>query len=133
MRLHLQSQMHDALKADRKLCSWTIPGLQVTNAKIYSLTMNIDHIKLHGRGAFIVKDGPKRLAEMTYSLIGDEAILIEHTAVDESLRGQKVGDRLLAEAVEFARTNKLKVRATCPFALSRLRNSPDFSDVFEDL
>lgn len=94
--------------------------------------MEIKHIELANRGAFIIRGEGKRLAEMTYSKAGDSAIIIEHTEVDESLRGQKIGDRLLAAAVDHVRQKKLKIYATCPFALQKLRSTPEYADVFVD-
>lgn len=93
--------------------------------------MEIKHIENDSRGAFIIRgDDKKRLAEMTYSKAGETGIIIDHTEVDESLRGQKVGDQLLAEAVKFAREGGLKVFATCPFALRKLQNHQEYADVF---
>lgn len=93
--------------------------------------MEIKHLEKGGRGGFVIKgENGRRLAEMTYSKAGETGLIIDHTEVDESLRGQKIGDRLLAAAVEYARANGLKLFATCPFALRKLQNSPEYSDVF---
>lgn len=92
--------------------------------------MDIKHIELSGRGAFIIKGEGKRLAEMTYSKAGETGFIIDHTQVDESLRGQKIGDKLLAAAVEHARENGLKIFATCPFALRKLTGSEEYADVY---
>lgn len=93
--------------------------------------MEINHVEKGGRGAFLIRgeDG-NRVAEMTYTTAGEHAIIIDHTEVDDSLRGQKIGDRLLAEAVKFARDNGLKIHATCPFALRKLQGSDEYADVF---
>lgn len=92
--------------------------------------MDIKHIEKGGRGAFLVKVDGKRLAEMTYVTAGETGIIIDHTEVDESLRGQRVGDKLLDRAVEYARENKLRVFATCPFALRKLTENAAYADVF---
>lgn len=94
--------------------------------------MDIEHIEKGGRGVFIVRGDGKRLAEMAYKTEGDAAFTIDHTEVDESLRGQKVGDKLLAAAVEHARKNNLKIHATCSFALKKLHGNAEFADVFEE-
>ena len=93
--------------------------------------MDIKHVEKGGRGGFLIRgeDG-KRLAEMTYTTAGDSGIIIDHTEVDEELRGQKVGDQLLAEAVKYAREKGLKIYATCPFALAKLKRNKDYADVF---
>lgn len=92
--------------------------------------MEITHIERGGRGAFLIKGDGKRLAEMTYVTAGEKGFIIDHTEVDESLRGQKIGDKLLAEAVSYAREKNLKVFATCPFALRKLQQNAEYSDVF---
>ena len=94
--------------------------------------MQIQHIEKGGRGAFIIRVDGKRRAEMAYQNDGDSAFTIDHTEVDDSLRGQKVGDKLLAAAVEHARQNNLKIHATCSFALKKLQGNADYADVFED-
>lgn len=92
--------------------------------------MDIKHIEHGGRGAFIIKVEGKRLAEMTYVNAGETGFIIDHTEVDDSLRGQKVGDNLLVEAVKYAREKGLKIFATCPFALRKLQQNADYADVF---
>lgn len=93
--------------------------------------MEIKHVEKGGRGGFFVRgeDG-KRIAEMTYTTAGETGFIIDHTEVDESLRGQKVGDKLLAEAVHHAREKGLKIYATCPFALAKLKKTAEYADVF---
>lgn len=92
--------------------------------------MDIKHIERGGRGAFIIKKDGKRLAEMTYVNVGESGFIIDHTDVDESLRHQNVGKKLVASAVEHARSKGLKIHATCPFALKVLSSTPEYSDVF---
>ena len=84
------------------------------------------------RGAFFIDADGKRAAEMTYVHAGEKIIIIDHTEVDDSLRGKHIGDELLKAAVTLARDKGLVIRATCPFALARLRRSTEFSDVFQD-
>ena len=52
------------------------------------------------KGSFYVMKGDQRIAEMVYVMAGDAKMIIEHTEVDESLKGQGVGKKLL---------NKLKI------------------------
>ena len=92
--------------------------------------MEIKHIAKSGRGAFIINADGKRIAAMTYVNAGESAFIIDHTEVDASLRGQKIGDKLLAEAVKYARDKGLMIHATCPFALKKLQETAEYSDVF---
>ena len=93
--------------------------------------MEIRHIEGYKRGAFVIKRVQERLAELTYSKSEDNSINIDHTEVDESLRGQGIGEKLVKEAVEFAREKGLKITATCPYASKLLSRKPEFSDVYQ--
>lgn len=93
--------------------------------------MEIRHVEKGGRGAFLIRgEDRERLAEMTYTTAGESGFIIDHTEVDDSLRGQGVGEDLLAEAVRYARDKGLKIYATCPFALRKLQGNAEYADVF---
>ena len=70
-----------------------------------------------------------RLATMTYSLAGDDIIIIDHTDVDASLRGTGAGQALVAAAVAWARDSARKILPLCPFAKSVFDKTPDYADV----
>ena len=94
--------------------------------------MDIKHVEKNGRGGFLIRNEKgKRVAEMTYVTSGDSGFIIDHTEVDPELRGQGVAEDLLAAAVKHARDKKLKIHATCRFALNKLREEPTFKDVFD--
>lgn len=84
----------------------------------------------HGKkGAFFIEEDGEWVAEMTYVRNAEDEITIDHTEVDESLEGKGIGGDLVAEAVKFARENKLKIRATCPFAKKELGKHAEYDDV----
>lgn len=64
------------------------------------------------------------LAEITF--IGEEDVLtINHTFVDDRLRGQGIASKLVQEAVtEIKRQNK-KVQASCSYAIKWLEKHPE--------
>jgi predicted GNAT family acetyltransferase len=80
------------------------------------------------KGAFYIERDGKRLAEMTYSIAGTSAI-IDHTTVDDALRGTGAGKRLVEAAVAWARKDGLKILPLCPFAKSVFDKTPEFADV----
>jgi predicted GNAT family acetyltransferase len=92
--------------------------------------MDIKHVERGDRGAFLIKRDGERIAEMTYEVDGD-AINIDHTEVDPSLRGQGVGEQLLDAAAAFARESGKRMRATCPYAIKKLNENDSYSDIFD--
>jgi uncharacterized protein len=84
----------------------------------------------HGRrGAFFIEQEGEWLAEMSYTKARPDVIVIDHTEVDKRLRGQGVGQKLVREAVDFARANNLKIRARCPYARMVLDETPEYNDI----
>lgn len=94
--------------------------------------MNIQRQEHGKKGAFFIEEDGEWLAEMTYVKTGDNTINIDHTEVDESLQGEGVGGDLVAEAVKYARENKIKISATCPFANKELAKHDEYADVLAD-
>jgi predicted GNAT family acetyltransferase len=80
------------------------------------------------KGAFVVEREGQRLATMTYTLGGD-IVIIDHTEVDDALRGTGAGKQLVAAAVEWARSERRRILPLCPFAKSVFDRTPEFADV----
>jgi predicted GNAT family acetyltransferase len=90
----------------------------------------IAHQRSGNRGAFVVTRDGETLAEMTYSM-GGAIVIIDHTEVDDRLRGTGTGPRLVKAAVEWARAEKLQIMPLCPFAKSVFDKTPDYGDVLK--
>ena len=80
------------------------------------------------RGAFVWHESGKRLAELAYTVAGSRVIL-EHTHVDDALRGRGAGRQLVQAAVEWARAENRRLLPLCPFARSVFEKTPEFADV----
>jgi predicted GNAT family acetyltransferase len=81
------------------------------------------------KGFFYAEENGKQLAEMTYVWAGSDRIIIEHTEVDEVLKGKGVGKQLVEKAVEFARMKGIKIIPLCPFAKSVFDKVKELRDV----
>jgi predicted GNAT family acetyltransferase len=81
------------------------------------------------KGAFHVQQDNEMLAEMTYVWAGTGKIIIDHTFVDEKLKGQGAGKKLVAAAVDFARSKGITILPLCPFAKSVFDKEKDWNDV----
>lgn len=83
----------------------------------------------HGDNNFYVGDKEYPEAIMTYIPDGEGVIAITHTGVDPSLRGQGIGNQLVQAGVKYARENKLKINALCPFARDIIEADPKDRDI----
>ena len=80
------------------------------------------------RGAFVWMQDGKRLAQMTYTVAGTR-VIIDHTQVDDALRGTGAGRKLVQAAVEWARAENQRLLPLCPFASSVFDKTPEYEDV----
>ena len=70
-----------------------------------------------GHNKFYINDKQgKQIAEIVFVPTGENLAIIEHTDVDESLKGQGIGKQLVAKVVEKMRREKRKIIPLCPFA-----------------
>jgi predicted GNAT family acetyltransferase len=89
----------------------------------------ITHVLDGHKGAFVIDGDGRRLATMTYSLAGDDLVIIDHTAVDDALRGTGAGNALVAAAVAWARDSDRRIMPLCPFARSVFEKTLEYADV----
>ena len=88
----------------------------------------VEHERAGHKGAFVWMQDGKRLARMTYSVAGTR-VIIDHTEVDDVLRGKSAGAQLVRAAVEWARKENVKLLPLCPFARSVFEKTPEYADV----
>lgn len=73
----------------------------------------------------------ENIAEITMSPTSETLKIIDHTWVDESLRGQGVAARLVEEVVNDAREKGYKILPLCPFAKSEFERKSEYADVLK--
>jgi uncharacterized protein len=88
----------------------------------------IEHQPAGHKGAFVWIENGERLAVMSYTVAGSR-VIVDHTDVDDRLRGQGAGKQLVQAAVEWARAENKKLMPLCPFAKSVFDKTPAYSDV----
>lgn len=71
----------------------------------------------------------KLLAEITFPLIDGTAI-INHTFVDNSLRGMGIASEVMQLAVDKIIADGNRIMATCPYAVSWLEKHPEYQSEF---
>ena len=91
--------------------------------------MLIQNKQIGKKGMFYVGQDGGILAELVYSVPAPDKMIIEHTEVDESLKGKGIGLQLVHTAVDYARSHHMKIVPLCSFAKSVFDKKPEFADV----
>ena len=84
-----------------------------------------------GKGRYVLRGPDGAEAEMTFTSVGAQQIIIDHTGVPDAFRGQGAGLRLVTRAVEDARAAGRTIIPLCPFAAAQFRRHPEWADVLK--
>ncbi|MDT2828772.1 GNAT family N-acetyltransferase [Enterococcus viikkiensis] len=83
-----------------------------------------------GKDRFVLlNDEGNEAGEMTWSNAGPEIMIIDHTFVDPTYRGQQLAQKLVAAGVDKARKDGKKIIPLCPFAKKEFEEKPEYADV----
>ncbi len=69
------------------------------------------------------------LAEVTFPVSGENTVDINHTFVDESLRGQGMAGQLLQRAADRIRQDGKRAVPTCSYAIRWFEKHPEYADI----
>ena len=84
------------------------------------------------KGRYVYRpEGGGEEAELTFSKVSDTRIIVDHTGVPDSMRGQGVGQALSLRAVEDARAKGVTIIPLCPFFKAQALRHPDWQDVVD--
>jgi len=72
---------------------------------------------------YIEKDGAKAVVEYSEK---DDLLIIHHTEVPSHLENQGIASSLLTKAAEYAKSNKLQIKAECRFAKDYLERKEEY-------
>jgi predicted GNAT family acetyltransferase len=91
--------------------------------------MEILHQDSGREGRFYYQQDGADLAELVYEWEGPHKMIIDHTEVDDSLKGQGVGKVLVDRAAAYAREKGARIVPLCPYAAHVMQKGPEFKDV----
>ncbi len=95
--------------------------------------MEIQHEQFQNGGSFFVgASSDAAIAEMTYRRIGPVRF-VDHTWVDDVLRGQGVARKLLDALVADVRATHEQIIPLCPYVKSQFEKDARLSDVLAAL
>ena len=77
------------------------------------------------RGRFVAYSDGVEVGEMTYAYSGPVKVTIDHTFVEEQMRGQNVARLLLDKAAGWMRDHKLSLIPSCPYVKEEVKRHPD--------
>lgn len=77
----------------------------------------------------IYLENDKILGLVTYPYIKENVVNINHTYVDESLRGQGIANKLLTNVFNYLKENNIKAICTCSYAIKWLENHKEYLNI----
>ena len=93
------------------------------------MAIDIQNEETESKGSYFVAVEGKKVGEMTYSKAGTDRIIIDHTEVDDSMRGTGLGVKMVRRAVDDAREKGISIVPLCPFARSVFDKNVELKDV----
>jgi predicted GNAT family acetyltransferase len=94
--------------------------------------MIVQHKQREKGGMFYVQVDGEILARLTYMQPDGETLIAEHTEVDEEIRHENVGYKMVQTAVQYARNHHLKIVPMCPFVKAVFDKKPEYKDVLQE-
>lgn len=77
----------------------------------------------------LYNDEGTEIGEMTWVDSGEDIMVIDHTFVDPTYRGQKLAEKLVRSGVEKARRDGVKIVPLCPYAKKEFDEKSEYQDV----
>lgn len=85
---------------------------------------------VHNKNQIALYDETDRLiAEVTFPNVDADTVNIDHTFVDDCLRGQGMAGQLMKAAAEQLRSQNRKAVLTCSYAVNWFGKHPEYGDV----
>lgn len=92
--------------------------------------MKIELKMNENKGVFeLLNDENTAVGELTFMLKDNQQMIINHTGVNPDLRGQGYAEKLVLEAVAYARLNQLKILPFCSYVSIYIGKHPEVQDV----
>ncbi len=83
-----------------------------------------------GSGKFYIGNSENDfIAQITFKDGGNNILVVDHTFVDPSLRGQGIAGKLMAKVIDMARDEGKKIVPVCSYAVTYFRRHNEAHDV----
>lgn len=87
------------------------------------------NLKNEPNAIYLMDDGDDVVAEITFPDLRDGVVAINHTYVDDSLRGQGIADKLTGAAYDSIKEQNKKCVLVCPYAVKWFSEHPEKNDI----
>ncbi len=87
-------------------------------------------IKERNNSFYLGPDYQNRVGEITFHVKEGE-IIVDHTYVDPSLRGQGLAFKLVEKVIEKARNENKKIVPVCSYVKKVMEKNESFKDVYK--
>lgn len=80
---------------------------------------------------FVKNEEGKVIVNATFPLFREGIVVVDHTFVDPSLRGQGIASILMHEVVKYATSKGFRLVATCPYAVVWFKKHPEYDQYID--
>lgn len=86
---------------------------------------------IHNQNQIAVYDSEKNvIAEVTFPAVDEKTVNVNHTFVDDSLRGQGIAGKLMLELADELRSQQKQAVLTCSYAMKWFgKNREEYKDI----
>jgi len=89
----------------------------------------LSHERHDGSGRFVLSLEGRRVGELLYAARSPGVVAVNHTEVDDSLRGSGAAKKLVEAVVDWARAENVKLVPRCSYVRAVLARTPAWQDV----
>jgi len=80
---------------------------------------------------YVLNEENKEIVKATFPFYKEGVVVVDHTYVDPSLRGQGIASELMHEVSRFAKEKGYKVVATCPYAVVWYKKHHEYDEIID--
>lgn len=78
---------------------------------------------------YIGETSTNPIAEITFVPTDDDKLIVNHTYVSNSLRGQGIAMKLVETVIEYARAENKKIVPVCSYVVNVMSNKDEYKDI----
>lgn len=85
-----------------------------------------------GNGMFYIEKDGDIVAELTYKLMDNGIMTLDHTETDPEMEGKGLASKLIKHSVDYAREKNLKIDPLCSYAARQFERHEEYQEVQAD-